>query len=532
MMSIRNVFLSLGLTSSLLAGVLAPAGLAQIQIQSTLVQAGLTEPLYVCSPPGDTHRLFVVEHRGVIRIIKDGVLLGTPFLNLDPIITGGTGSNEQGMLGLAFHPDYANNGKFYVDYIDLGSDAVLREYVVSGNPDVADASSFTTLFGPYSDPQSNHNGGCLQFGPDGMLYFGLGDGGNANDSGSGHTEPTGNAQSMSTYFGKMLRLDVGNPPTYEPAGNPFPGSAIPLTWTLGWRNPWRFSFDRLTGDMYVGDVGQNAREEISFQSGTSTGGENYGWRCMEGTLCTGLTGCTCNSPSLKLPIREYDNSSVAWSIIGGYVYRGSAIPALQGHYIHADYGTSRIWSFTYSGGVVSNFADRTTQLDPPGALAITRPTSFGEDADGEVYICDFVGGEIYRIDPVCPTPTTYCVGATNSTGSGAFMGFNGSGSIADNDLQLLCFGTPPNKFGLFYYGQGTAMAPAYNGFRCIANTFHRLPTLQTDINGDASFNFDVTAPPAVVTVGSTWNFQFFYRDPGVGAGANYSDALSVTFCAQ
>jgi len=516
----------------LLAGcALVPPVLAQGTIQSTLIQAGLDEPLFVAAPPGDTHRIFIVEHAGAVRIVKDDVLLPAPFLDLDPIVGGGSGSDERGLLGLAFHPDYANNGKFYVDYIDLGGDAVLREYLVSGDPDLADPSSFTTIFGPYEDPQSNHNGGCLQFGPDGRLYFSLGDGGNANDTGAGHDPVSGNAQSMSTYFGKILRLDVDNPPTYVPAGNPFPESAIPLAWTLGWRNPWRFGIDRLTGDMYVGDVGQGAVEEISFQSGASQGGENYGWRCMEGSTCTALAGCACNGPGIELPIHEYTHAG-ACAIIGGYPYRGPGIPAFQGHYIFADYCAGRFWTFTYGGGSVSNFVERTAELDPPGTLAIQNPVSFGEDANGEIYICDAAGGEVYRIDIVCPPPVNYCVGAPNSTGGGSTMAASGTGAIPDNDLQLFAFGNPPNVSGLFYYGQGTATAPVYNGFRCIGSAFRRLPVIQTDVNGDAQWNFDVHAPPGVITAGTTWNFQFFYRDPGVGAGANYSDGLSVLFCAR
>jgi hypothetical protein len=401
---------------------------------------------------------------------------------------------------------------------------------VTSNPDVADPASFTTLFGPYVDPQSNHNGGCLQFGPDGMLYYSLGDGGNANDMGPGHDPTMGNAQSMNTYFGKMLRFDVNNPPTYVPANNPFTSSAVPLVWHLGLRNPWRFSFDRQTGDIYIGDVGQGAQEEIDFQP-AGAGGLNYGWRCMEGTGCTGFTGCTCSAPSLTMPIQTYTHA-LGCAVMGGYMYRGTAIPGFQGNYIYADYCSGKIWSFAYNGTTVSNFTDRTAQLAPGGGHSINSPTSFGEDANGEVYICDFAGGEIYRIDPVCPTPTTYCIGAVNSTGGNTNMGFTGGGSMSANNLQLLAFGSPPNVNGQFVYGQGTALVPVYNGFRCFASNLHRLPIVQTNQFGDSQWNFDVNAPPAVITPGSTWNFQFFYRDPGNGTGANTSNALSVTFCAH
>ncbi len=532
----RNSLATACLLTLVLSAALAGGASGQgVTLKSTLVAAGLTQPLFLTSPPGDTHRLFVVEHAGVIKIIKDGAVLAAPFLNIDPIVSGGTGSDERGLLGLAFHPEYATNGKFYVDYTDNSSMEVLREYLVNaGNPDLADASSFTTLFGPYSDPQSNHNGGCLQFGPDAMLYYSLGDGGAANDTGTGHDPAIGNAQSMNTYFGKMLRFDVANPPTYVPANNPFPTSAIPLAWAIGLRNPWRFSFDRGTGDMYIGDVGQGTKEEVDFQPAASTGGENYGWRCMEGTTCTGLAGgtaCTCSLASLKPPIQEYTHAS-GCTVIGGYVYRGAAIPGFQGNYIYADYCNGSIWSFTYNGSTLSNFVNRTAQLDPPGGLAIQTPTSFGEDANGELYICDFSGGEIYRIDTPCPVPTNYCVGAPNSTGFGSSFAFSGSGAMSQNNLHLFAFDNPPSRNGFFYYGQGMTQVPVGNGFSCIANNIHRLPVIHTNSFGDADWAFDVNAPPAVITPGSTWNFQFYYRDPGVGAGLNLSDALSVPFCAN
>jgi glucose/arabinose dehydrogenase len=507
------------------------SGVARGQtLRSTLVQGGFTQPLYLTSPPGDTHRLFVVEHAGIIKIIKDGALLPTPFMNIDAIVGGGQAtSDERGLLGLAFHPQYASNGRFYVAYTDNSNAEVMREYHVSGNPDIADTATFTTLFGPYPDPQSNHNGSCLQFGADGMLYYSLGDGGNANDMGSGHDPSTGNAQSMNTYFGKMLRLDPDNAPTYVPAGNPFPASSIPLAWAIGLRNPWRFSFDRLTGDMYIADVGQGAWEEIDFQPAASTGGENYGWRCMEGNHCTGFTGCTCNAPNLKIPIQEYSHSS-GCSITGGFMYRGAAIPAFQGQYIYADYCSGQIWSFAYNGTTVSNFVNRTAQLDPAGALSINSVTSFGQDANGELYICDFGGGEIYRIDTICPDPTIYCTAAPNSAGPGAFMAVSGTGSFASNDLHLFTSGCPSTVFGFYFYGTAQANVPTYNGFRCVGGTIKRLPTVQTSQFGDADWTFDVHAPPAVVQPGSTWYFQLFYRDPGVGTGLNYSDAVTVPFC--
>jgi glucose/arabinose dehydrogenase len=469
------------------------ANRAEAQVlQSTLVQSGLTEPLYVCSPPGDTHRLFVCEHAGKIKIIKDGVLLGTNFIDLDPIIAGGSGSDERGLLGLAFHPDYANNGKFYVDYSDLNSATVIRQYTVSANPDVADTASFVTIFGPYADPQSNHNGGCLQFGPDGKLYVGLGDGGNANDS-TGH-DPTTATPSRCRPTGEDAPFDVENPPTYVPAGNPFPSSAIPLAWAIGLRNPWRFSFDRQTGDIYIADVGQGAVEEIDFQPASSTGGENYGWRCMEGTSCTGFTGCTCNAANLKLPIQTYTHAQ-GCSITGGYMYRGSAIVGFQGNYIYADYCNGTIWSFAFDGTTVSNFVDRTAQLDPSGTLAINAPTSFGEDASGEIYICDFGGGEIYRIDGECPPRRTTAPSTANSSGVPSVMGFAGNGSMTNNNLTLTSFGNPGTVFRALLLRAGSVRSRRSTA--SAASEQHPPPVDDSDERlRRRRVPFDVHAPPA------------------------------------
>jgi glucose/arabinose dehydrogenase len=524
----RKSFL-LGAASTFLGTASLISTASAQNLKSTFIAGGFVKPLYVTSEPANSSRLYVVQQQGQIKLIKSGVVQATPFLDLTSIVF--SSNNEQGLLGMAFHPNYASNGRFWVDYVDLNQEEVIREYHVSANPDVADPASFTTIFGPQIDPQSNHNGGNLQFGPDGYLYYGLGDGGAGNDTGAGHDPNTGNAQSLNTYMGKMLRFDVDNPPTYVPASNPFANSAFPLIWAYGLRNPWRWSFDRLTGDLYIGDVGQDAWEEIDFQPASSHGGENYGWRCMEATHCTGLTGCTCGAPNLVEPILEYGHVNGQCAIMGGYVYRGTAFPNLQGTYFLADYCAGRIWTLKYTGGQVTNFTDVTSQLAVAGSHSIQNPDSFGEDADGELYIVDQNGGEIFKIGEVCPIPATYCTGAPNSTGSGAIMNFSGDGTISQNDLVLDCNGCPSGINGLFFYGQGQTMATLGNGFLCIANHLHRLPVTQTGIFGDAEFNFDVHAPPAVITAGSTWNFQFWYRDvAGGGALYNTSNALAVTFC--
>ena len=336
-----------------------------------LVVSGLSSPLYLTSPPGDTSRLFVVEQTGAIRIIKDGNLLSAPFLDVSGKITAG---GEQGLLGLAFDPDFASNGSFVVHYTDQAGDTRVVRYQVSSNPDLADPASGQIILGA-DQPYDNHNGGQILFGPDGFLYLGLGDGGSAND-------PEGRGQNLGDLLGSILRIDLhGATPYVVPADNPFVGQAgaQPEIWSYGLRNPWRFSFDRATGDLYIADVGQNQYEEVDIAPSAAGGGRgvNYGWNIMEGAHC--LNGSSCNTSGLTLPNFEY-NHGQGCSITGGYVYRGSAIPSLQGLYFFGDFCQGWVRSFRYQAGAVSELTDWPT-LRPGGSI-----TSFGEDAAGELYV--------------------------------------------------------------------------------------------------------------------------------------------------
>lgn len=394
----------------LVSGVRAEAG--GTVLTTVRIASGMSQPLYMTHAPGDFSRLFVVEKAGRIRIIENGVLLATPFLDIDPIVNSTT--LEFGLLGLCFHPDYQTNGYFFVNYIELTGDSVIARFRVTADPNVADPASRETVL--YIDqPNSNHRGGWLDFGFDGYMYCTFGDGGPQNDTNN-------RAQNINLLQGKLLRLDVDGPDNIMgsadddgfpadpnklyaiPPTNPFVGVAgEDEIFAYGLRNPWRASFDRQLGHLYIGDVGQNAWEEVDYIPVGSAGGQNFGWRCMEANHCTGLTGCTCslNCPSgsgLTCPIHEYSHS-FGLSITGGYVYRGCAIPDLKGTYYYADYQTSRIWSFKYNGSVVSAFEERTAELDPAGALQINNPASFGEDAYGEIYIVD-LGGELFKIVPL------------------------------------------------------------------------------------------------------------------------------------
>jgi hypothetical protein len=383
----------------LFVGLNAPMG-AQ-GMTTTLVADGFTTPSQVVFPPGDPSRMFVLElATGKVKLVKNGVTQPTSFLEL-PNITGTDWL--LGLYNMVFHPDYQTNGRFYVSYADDTLTTYIEEYTVSADPDIADPASGITIYGPLTQPLSDHNNGGLAFGPDGMLWIGMGDGG-------GPWDPNNLAQNLTTTFGKLLRLDVENPPSYIPADNPYIGAPFDPTdvipdeiWAIGFRNPWRISFDQ-TGELYIGDVGQRTREEISVQPTGSTGRENYGWRCKEGNVCTQLTGCSCTDPTLVPAIHDYprplDDCS---SITGGHVYRGSAIAELQGHYVFGDYCTGQIWSLRYTGGVVSEFTERTAELDPPGPLTIDSIVSFAEDPAGELYIVCIDQGQVFRIDPLYPS---------------------------------------------------------------------------------------------------------------------------------
>ena len=340
------------------------------------IATGLSSPLYLTSPAGDLSRLFVVEQTGAIRLIKDGSLLPTPFLDLSGRIVAG---GEQGLLGLAFYPDYTTTGRFVVHYTDPAGDTHLSIFQVSADPDVADPASEQVIL-TADQPYANHNGGQVLFGPDGFLYLGLGDGGAGND-------PEGRAQNLSDLLGSILRVDVQSGTSYTiPADNPFVGQAgvQPEVWSYGLRNPWRFSFDRVTGDLYIADVGQGQYEEVDIAPGGGAGsGINYGWNIMEGAHC--LDGGQCDQTGLTLPTFEYSHDQ-GCSITGGYVYRGSAIPALQGLYFFGDYCQGWVRSIRYAGGQASELTDWPT-LRPGGSVL-----SFGEDAAGELYVLSSSGG--------------------------------------------------------------------------------------------------------------------------------------------
>jgi len=370
-----------------------PAGitLALQQINTTFA---LNFPLLVTAPLGDTNRLFVVEQGGLIKIVNrnTNALIGT-FLNISSLLPLPP-LGERGLLGMAFDPQYATNGRFYVSYTDTTGSTVVSRYLVSTDPNVA-MSTADRIIMTAAQPFTNHNGGMIAFGPDGYLYIGRGDGGSSND-------PDNQAQNAGEVLGKLLRIDVSQgtqppQPAYAiPPDNPCVGlhGARGEIWSIGLRNPWRYSFDRVSGDLYIADVGQGAREEVNVSTvATGAGrGINYGWKIMEGTLCRPPT-VGCNTTGLQLPAVEYDHST-GCSITGGYVYRGTlpALQALQGTYFYADFCEGFVRSFRFVNGQVTEHANWLA-LDPG-----VNVTSFGEDAAGELYVMTS-GGGLFRIVP-------------------------------------------------------------------------------------------------------------------------------------
>ncbi len=418
----------LGPASGFPAGAVVPP---PVTLQP-IITTGLTSPLAITNAGDGSGRLFITEQTGYIRIWTGTTLLPAPFLDVHTLVSC---CGEQGLLSVAFHPNYAANGLFYVNYTDVAGNTEIVRYHVSANPNVADPASATILL-TILQPYVNHNGGQLQFGADGYLYIGMGDGGSGGD-------PLNNGQNLDVLLGKMLRIDVdGGAPYAIPPTNPFVGvpNTRPEIWAYGLRNPWRFSFDRLTHDLYIGDVGQNLWEEIDFQPAASPGGQNYGWRLMEGFHCYNPP-TNCDDGTLTLPILEYGHNP-SCAVIGGYVYRGASYPQLQGVYLYGDYCSGIIW------GAIRDCAGAwsTTQL----LQAPINISSFGEDEAGEMYVTH-LGGTVYKVtatpDHLAPSAASLSPPSAVKGDPGFTLTVDGSGfdpgsvvrwNGADRPTTLVC----------------------------------------------------------------------------------------------
>lgn len=390
---------------------LVPSSTSAQTIQLERVATGLSRPLYATSAPGVPDRLFIAEQGGAIKVLDlpTRTIQSAPVMSIGNLATG----NEQGLLGLVFDPDYASNGRFYTNAVETGGAfnngrTVVNRYQMTGNPLTSTTASTASVLPimSFDQPFANHNGGWMGFSPrDGNLYIASGDGGAAND-------PQNNGQRLDTFLGKMLRIDprvdgfVNDPNrNYSiPTSNPFANTAGAQAeiWAYGLRNPFRSSFDRVTGDLWIGDVGQNVREEINFQAASSNGGENYGWRLREGTIATPTVGGPL-PPGAIDPVYDYLHGAGALqgnSVTGGYVYRGPD-PTLQGKYIFGDFVTANVWAFNYDGQNLTNF-ERLNGRFAVDAGAINSISSFAEDGSGNLYLID-LDGDIFRFTAV-PEP--------------------------------------------------------------------------------------------------------------------------------
>ena len=379
----------------------------ELKLSSFKIADGFSKPVYICQPPGDNERLFVLEQKGVVKMIKNGSKVRKPFADIrdrvhNPVIPG----DERGLLGLAFHPDYQSNGFVFMNYIDEDDHTIISRFIVSENLDKLDTDSEKILM-KIKQPFSNHNGGHMVFGPDGYLYISVGDGGKWGD-------PYNNAQNLETVFGSILRIDVDNGEPYAiPEDNPFlkHENAKKEIWQYGLRNVWRFSFDRESNDLVIGDVGQNLWEEVNWNTWEESKGANYGWRIMEANHCYNPEEF-CDTTGLVKPVHEYPNNAAymkilmgmdeaeatGCSVTGGYVYRGANIPEFKGTYIFGDYCTGRIWSFKLKNGKLANFQNLRSKLKKTSKDVPLFISSFGEDNSGELYVVDYLGA-IYKFVP-------------------------------------------------------------------------------------------------------------------------------------
>ncbi|MEM7307490.1 MAG: PQQ-dependent sugar dehydrogenase [Planctomycetota bacterium] len=478
------------------------------ELATEIVASGLTSPTFVASPPGDGTRLVVAQQDGLCLLLKDGVLQPAPFLDLRALVPDEV---NIGLLGLAFHPDYDENGYVYVQHPrgDPTSDRItVARYTVGADPDAADPiSRDEILVMPYPAYPGHHAGGWIGFGPDGYLYLTVGDGVTTGLEEIGGAE----AQSLDSLFGKVLRIDVdgddfpGDPDRdyAVPADNPFVGAGEGAVWAYGLRNPYRASFDRATGELYVGDVGWFGREEIDLLP-PGAGGLNFGWGCAEGTLCSTTVHCDCDVDALTDPIYEYDHT-VGCSVTGGTVYRGAAIPGLAGTYFYGDYCTAKIWSFRYENGAVAAWQDRTAELDPPGAASFGPILSVTEGPGGELYITDT--SRVYRVvSPVWGDLEGALAGTLGEpvlSGQGGFE--------AGTDVTLCVANARAGAAGWLLVGFQTSYAPLFGGVLVpsLLPPGFSVP-LATDAAGEASVALAVAAG---IPAGFEIFFQSWVLDP-------------------
>jgi glucose/arabinose dehydrogenase len=489
-------------------------------------------PTAICSAPGVQHQFYVAVKNGRVWVVRGSAVISTPALDhLWAINQNGEG----GLLGMAFHPDFATNRKLYLCYTQTGvfGDTVVSEFtMVAGTVDRIDTNSERILVGPIPQTSNGHKAGDLEFGPDGMLYVALGDG----DAGSASNSSI--AQDLGSKLGKILRVDVDAPAPHVPLDNPFvatPG-AEPLVWAYGVRNPWRIGVDAATGSVFVGDVGASAFEELT-RIDVADAGANLGWPCREGLQCRSHTACACPGASLFDPfhVLAHGGSPAVCAIIGGDVLRGCDIPRLEGQYIFADFCAPSLWMIEDPYGA-ANLVDLYAELGPAEQASLRNVSEFGQGPSGELLVGTHYTQEIWRIR-ARPGFQPYCTAAPNSTGGPATLLASGSASISAANLRLDLTGLPPGAHGLMLIGRGRTyieMVAGLPGTLCVtgAPVYRWVDRVLTASGtGSASLVTDLTDLPwgSLPVPGDTWNFQYWTRDANPLPTANMSTAVAVTF---
>lgn len=510
--------------------VAVPSLAAPQAARATFVATIADHPTAIEFAPGDLRRIYVATKEGRVWSVRHSLPQQTLALDISPLVRN---IAESGLVGMAFDPNFQSNRHVYLAFhtgSQQGDSMISRFTFIPGSDDLIDPNSETIIWGPVPQGSSAHKGGDLEFGPDGMLYHGLGDGGTGLFSGPDI------AQDLSSPKGKILRFDVRAPFPHVPQDNPLastPG-ADPHIWAQGFRNPFRIDVDPATGDIYVGDVGDGAWEEITrLPAGVPL--LNGGWPCVEGLDCGAQIACQCLDPGIVRPIAAmaHSGSSPFCAVIGGLVYRGSAIPSLNGHYIFADYCSGQIRALVDPAGNAAS-TDLSLYLNDAGA-PIRTISDFTRDPNGEIWFVEHASAKIWRLDPASGIET-YCSAQPNSAGTAASITAVGSTSIAASDITLRIQDLPPNQFGFLIASQGRSFIPNFagsDGNLCLASPLFRWYASLSNAGsgGGVTYPADLAALPQGMTVdpGETWHFQYWTRDTNPLNTSTTSNGVSITF---